>query len=84
MRQYRPLYSDLVAETILRLPKRRQRKLLDICNRLADSPFIKSDYVIKDSDGREVQHRQMEGFVIAYWVDHPVCKVMIVEVNDVR
>lgn len=84
MRQYRPLYSDLVAEFILSLPKRRQRKLVDTCNQLAANPFIDSDYRLKDSDGREIEHILVEGFVIAYWVDHSICKVMIVEVDDVK
>ena len=84
MREFRPLYSDLVAEFILTLPKRRQRKLLDVCNQLASNYFIKSDYRIRDADGREIEHLLTEGFVIAYWLDYPACKVLIVEVDDVR
>lgn len=84
MREYRPLYSDLAAEFILSLPKRRQRKLVDLCNQLASNPFVKSDYSIKDADGRDIEHLLLGGFVIAYWVDHPVCKVMITEVDDVE
>ena len=84
MREYRPFYSDLVAETLLALPKRRQRKLVDTCNRLADNPFVTSDYRVRDADGRDIEHLRAEGFVIAYWLDHPACKVMIVEVEDVR
>ena len=84
MRDYRPLFSDLVAEFILNLPKRRQRKLVDICNQLAKNPFIQSDYSIVDSDGRDIQHLLIESFVVAYWVDHPVAKVMILEVEDVK
>jgi len=79
MREYRPLYSDAVVETMLRWSKRRQQKLL-----IANNPFIKPDYVIKDSDGRDIGRILVEGFVIAYSVDHPVCKVMIVEVDNVR
>jgi hypothetical protein len=84
MREYCPYYSDVVADFIVSLPKRRQRKLLDVCNQLARNPFVKSDYSIKDSDGRDIEHIRAGGFVIAYWADHPVCKVMIVEVDDVR
>lgn len=84
MREYRPLYSDLAAESILNLPKRRQRKLLDTCNQLAKNPFIKSDYSIRDADGREIEHILVDGFVIAYWIDHAVCSMLIVEVDDVR
>jgi hypothetical protein len=84
MREYHPVYADIVVETILGLPRRRQQKLLALCQKLADNPFTKSDYSIKDGDGRDIEHLLVEGFVIAYWMDHPVCKVMIVEVDDVR
>ncbi len=73
-----------MAEFILSLPRRRQRKLLDTCNQLAKNPFVRADYHIKDSDGRDIEHIRVAGFVIAYWVDHPVCKVLIVEVDNVR
>ena len=84
MREYRPFYSDAVAEFILSLPKRRQRKFVDICNQLAKNPFVESDYRLKDSDGQDIEHILVNGFLIAYWVDHPVCLVMIVDVEDVR
>jgi hypothetical protein len=84
MPEYRPFYSHLAAEALLAWPKRRQRKLVDTCNQLARNPFIRSDYRIRDAEGRDVEHIRVEGFVIAYWVDHPACKVMIVEVDDVR
>jgi mRNA-degrading endonuclease RelE of RelBE toxin-antitoxin system len=84
MRLYRPLFSDLVVDFMLSLPKRRQRKLLESCNQLATNPFIRSDYSIRDSDGRDIEHLRVGSFVIAYWIDHPVCKVMVVEVDDVQ
>lgn len=84
MYEYRPLYSDAVLELILGLPKRRQRKLVSLCNQLAKNPFIKADYTIRDADGRDVDHIKVEGFVIAYWVDHAVRKVMVVDIDDIR
>jgi hypothetical protein len=84
MREYRPLYSDLAAEFILSLPKRRQRKLLDACNQLSKNPFFPSDYTVSDSDGRPIEHIAVEGFLISYWVDHAVGKVMVIEVDDLR
>jgi hypothetical protein len=84
MREYSPLYSDAAVETILGLTKRRQRKLLSLCHQLSNNPFVKPDYSIKDSDGRDIGHVLIESFIISYWVDHAVCKVMVVEVDDVR
>ena len=69
---------------MLSLPKRRQRRLLGTCNQLARNPFIQADYSVRDADGRDIEHILVDGFVIAYWVDHPVCTVMIVEVDDVQ
>jgi hypothetical protein len=84
MREYRPFYSDLVAEFILTLSKSRQRRLVNTCNQLAKNPFIESDYRIRDSEGQDIEHILANGFLIAYWVDHPVCLVMIVDVDDIR
>jgi hypothetical protein len=84
VRDYHPFYSDIAAEFILSLPKRKGRKLLDICHQLAMNPFVRSDYSVKDTDGRDIEHIIIDGFLIAYWADHAVCKVMIVEVDAVR
>ena len=83
MREYHPFYSDVAAEFILSPPKRKGRKLLETCNQLAMNPFVESDYAIKDADGRGIEHILIDGFLIAYWVDQAVCKVMIVEVDAV-
>ena len=84
MREYRAVYSESAAEFILTLPRRRQRKLVDTCTKLARHPFITSDYVVKDARGLEIDHLMLDGFVIAYWIDVPVKLVMIVEVDDVE
>ena len=84
MREYRAVYSESAAEFILTLPKRRQRRLVDTCTRLARHPFITSDYVVKDESGREIEHLMVDGFIIAYSVDVPVKLVMIVEMDDVE
>jgi hypothetical protein len=84
MREYRPLYSDSVAEIILGLPKRQQRRLVDACNHLAANPFVESSHSIRDSDGRDIEHATFNGFVVAYWVDHPVCRVMIIDIERVQ
>ena len=84
MKGYGAFYSEATAEFILTLPKRRQRKLVDTCTRLVRHPFITSDYVVKDANGREIEHLMLDGSIIAYWVDVPVKLVMIVDVDDVE
>ena len=81
---YRPVFSDLATEFLIGLPKRRQRKLVQRARELATHPFITSDYVETDPDGRAIEHLVTEDFVFAYWVDHATRSVFIVEIADAR
>lgn len=80
--EYRPCFSDLAAEFILSLPKRRQRKIMNRAYELARYPLLESDYRIADGDGRPVEHLRVDGTVISYWIDHAARLVMIVEIED--
>jgi mRNA-degrading endonuclease RelE of RelBE toxin-antitoxin system len=84
MRECSAYFSKEAAETIVSLSRRRQQKLVDICIQLARNPSVKADYSVKDSEGRDVEHLRIGEFVIAYWVDAPACKVMIVEIDHLR
>jgi len=79
---YRPALSDIATEFVLSLPKRRQRKAMDRIYELARYPAVESDYCLRDADGREVNHLVVDGLVFAYWVDHAVRRVMIVEIDE--
>jgi hypothetical protein len=48
------------------------------------NPFVRSDYALKNADCRDIEPIFMDGFLIAYWMEHAVCKVMSVEVDAVR
>jgi hypothetical protein len=80
--KYRPSFSDLAAEYVLSLPKRRQRKVMDRAYELARYPFIESDYRLTDADGRTVDHLLVDGVVYSYWVDHAAKLVMIAEIES--
>ena len=80
--KYRPSFSDLAAEFILSLPKRRQRKVMDRAYELARDPFLESDYRLEDATGRTVEHILVDGVVFSFWVDHPARLVMISEIED--
>ena len=82
--KYRPSFSDLAAEFILSVPKRRQRKIMQRAYELARYPFLESDYQLVESDGRTVEHLLIEGVVFSYWVDHAARLVMITEIEDAR
>ncbi len=80
-REYRPVFSDLATESILSMPKRLQRKAMEAAYSLARNPFLQSDYVITDTDGRKVEHLLVEEFVITYCVDHGQALVMMSELE---
>ena len=84
MAEFRPSFSDLAAEFILSLPKRRQRALMDRAYELARHPFLESDYRLIDVDGRPVEHLLVDCFVFSYWVDHSLKLVMITEIEDAQ
>lgn len=83
-RSYRPSFSDLAAEFILALPKRRQRAIMDRAYELARHRSLKSDYHLVDSDGRTIEHLLVDGVVFSYWVDHSLRLVMISEIEDAQ
>lgn len=82
--KYRPSFSDLAAEFILSLPKRRQRAVMNRAYELARYPFLESDYQLVDADGRTVDHLLVDGVVFSYWVDHTLKLVMISEIEDAQ
>ncbi|MBI3885970.1 MAG: hypothetical protein HY302_09620 [Opitutae bacterium] len=82
MADYRPHFSDLATEFILSLPKRRQRIVMERVRELARQPFIECDYRVIDTEGREIEHVLVDGFVIGYWVDHAAKAVMVSEIDD--
>lgn len=82
--KYRPSFSDVAAEFVLSLPKRRQRVVMDRAYALARYPFLESDYRVLDPDGRTIEHVLVDGLVFAYWVDHALQLVMITEIEDTR
>lgn len=81
-RPYGAVFSADAAEFLTRLPRRRQAKLLRLAQRLADHPFVRPDYSISDESGRDIDHLLVEDFVFAYWLDHAVRELRIVEIED--
>ena len=78
---YRPVFSELAANAIVALPRRKARRALDLCQRLARNPILVADYVLRDADGHAIEHLLAEGFIVAYWIDHAVKTVLIVEID---
>lgn len=79
--RFKLVFEEQAGEFILTQPKRRQRKLMDICYAVAADPFASPDYNLPDADGRVVSHVLTEGYLIGYWVDYPVKRVVIAEIE---
>lgn len=79
--RFRVVFEEEASEFIIAQARRRRRKLADIAYTIAESPFAEPDYVLPDADGRPIAHVATEGYVISYWIDAPVKRVVIVEIE---
>jgi len=80
--RYRPVFSDTAVLFFTSLSRRRQLKVLDRAQELANDPFLVPDFRCPDEDGREVSHILIDGYLFSFWVDHAVRVVMITEIED--
>ena len=77
--RFRAVFEEEASEFLIAQTNRKRRKLLDITYAIAESPFANPDYSLPDADDRDVDHVATEGYVVSYWVDAPVERVVIVE-----
>lgn len=82
--RFRVVFEEESAEFLAALTRRKGRRLLEITYTLANRPFAEPDYVLPDTDGRDISHVTTEGYVISYWVDAPVKRVVIVEIEPLE
>ena len=79
---YRPVFSAGAADFLVQLPKRRQREIITLARKLAEHPFVRSDYRLPDETGREIEHLLIEDYVFAYWLDHGEREVRLTDIDD--
>ncbi|MEO6003796.1 MAG: hypothetical protein ABIZ04_09975 [Opitutus sp.] len=79
--RFRVIFEEEASEFIVAQAKRQRRRLMDICYAIADRPFSRPDFVLSDADGRMISHVATEGYLVSYWVDAPVKRVVIAEVE---
>ena len=65
------------------LSKARHRKLIALLYQFAGNPSLPGDYSEQDDAGRDVQFILIRDLLIAYWADHPVKELRIVEIEEV-
>lgn len=80
---YEPVLSSKAAEFLIGFSKARQRKLIGLLYQLADIPSQIGDYSQPDDTGREVQFILVRDLLIAFWADHAVRELRIVEIEEV-
>jgi hypothetical protein len=80
---YHAVFTDDAVAFFARLPKRKQRVLLDRARELAADPFLIPDFQTTDGAGREIAHVLVDGFIFDFWVDHAVKQVVITEIDFV-
>ena len=68
---------------VLGLPKPKQRKVVDLIDRIRASPEQIGDYQTTDAKGRPIEHLLLEEFLFTYWIDHASKEVQITEILGV-
>jgi hypothetical protein len=77
---YAPQLSFEAAVFITTLPKRHQRRVLALIDRLATNPTEVADFHETDAQGRSVESLVLENFLFTYWVDHASKEVCVVDI----
>lgn len=80
---YEPVLSSKAAAFLVGHSKARQRKLIGLLFQLADNPSQIGDYSEPDQSGREVQFILVRDLLIAFWADHAVRELRIVDLEEV-
>jgi hypothetical protein len=80
---YEPVLSSKAAAFLVAISKARQRKLIGLLYQLADNPSQIGDYTESDETGRDVQFILVRDLLIAFWADHAVRELRIVDIEEV-
>ena len=68
------------------LPKsgKRRDEVIEFCSSLADSIYDASDFQIKESKyGRVVEVSVRNGYIITWWLDAPVKRIVVIDIENV-
>ena len=79
--RFRVVFEEEAGEFIVAQSKGRRRQLMNICSAIAGRPFSTADFDLPDADGRMISHVSTEGYLVSYWVDAAVKRVVIAEIE---
>lgn len=65
---------------VVALPRREQRRVLDLADQIAKQPFGIGDYRTVDAEGRTVENLLLENYHFSFWTDHGSREVRITEI----
>lgn len=80
---YETVLSAKASAFLVGLSKAKQRRLIGLLFKLAENPNQIGDYSEPDDTGREIQFLWLRDLLIAFWPDHPVRELRIVEIHEV-
>lgn len=80
---YRSHLSLEAAAFLVTLPKRRQRRVLDLADQIARQPFQIGDSQTVDAEGRVIENLLLEDYLFSFWTDHASREVRITEITKV-
>jgi len=79
---FEPVLSGKASSYFVTLPKRKQRRLLDLLCSLAGFPNQLGDYESIDEAGRKVQHLEAGPLVISFWADDSARELRITDIEE--
>ena len=82
LESFEPVLSGKASLYFAALPKRKQRRLLDLLYQLARFPSQLGDYDSVDDAGRKVQHLQAGPLVVSFWADYSARELRITDIED--
>ena len=82
-RRYEPVLSSSATAFLVAQSKARQRRLIALLFQLSENPNQIGDYSEPDATGREVQFIRIREQLIAFWADHAVKELRIVDIEEV-
>jgi len=80
---YEPVLSSKAAAFLVALSKARQKRLISLLLTLAENPNQIGDYSGADDTGRDIQFILIRDQLIAFWADHAVKELRILDIEEV-
>jgi hypothetical protein len=77
------ILNETSVEFLLTCKARQREKLINALQQLAANPAQREDYEGRDSTGRSICLKLIEGFFITYWCDHYVKEVRVIRIERI-